>query len=270
VRLRPLSLVLFGLFASAVAGCETAPPSTSSGRSAAVGEAPGSTLTEAARRTFAAGPSRIEVTVQSADVRYRLAGRLDASRGYRLCSAIGGAPTGYLAGRVLWLEGRRATYGTLTAHGSRCARGAPWLDDHPPTMELFDVRAIPAGGRAGAEDYLHATLLALTSLQRGSATQERGLPCGRSRCYAMPVDFGKFDREPPERDEDAWTLRPLVRALASHRIDVRVGRAGFVDRLRLAVPAHGERMPGPVTVALRLFDFGQAAGVPRVQAKAVE
>jgi hypothetical protein len=262
MRLRALSLLLLGPVAPALGGCEDARPV------AVGGSRP--TLTEAAERTLAAGPSRVVATVRSGDVRYRLRGRVDVSRGYRLCAGIGRAPTRWLARRVLWLEGRGGSYGTLTAHGRRCERDAGWLDDHPPTLDLFDVRRLPAGGRTGAEDYLHSALLAMTALTGPAVSGGSGSQCGRSRCHRVLVAFRSFDREPPRRDEDSWTLRPLVRSLGSHRVEVRVGPAGFVDRLRLAVPRAPGRTPRPVTVALALSRFGQEARLPRVWARAIE
>jgi hypothetical protein len=262
MRLRAVYLLLLAPVAAALGGCDDTRP-------AAVGDTRES-LTAAAERTLAAGPSRIVATVRSRGVRYWLAGRVDVARGYRLCAAISQAPTGYLAGRVLWLEGRDGGYGTLTAHGRRCDRHAGWLDDHPSTMDLFDLRRIPAGGRTGAEDYLHSALLAMTHLTGSAVLRENGSRCGRSRCHRVLLAFRSFDREPPQRDEDSWTLRPLVRSLGRHRVEVRVGPAGFVDRLRLAVARAPGRTPRPVTVALALSHFGQEARVPRVWARAIE
>jgi hypothetical protein len=259
---RTLTLVALGLLAASLPGCEKV-------RSAA-GGGPRFAVDHAAERTLARGPARIGIVVRSGSVRYRLAGRLDTAHGYRVCAAIRQGPTGYLVRRVLWLEGRRGTYGTLTAHGGRCEAGAAWLDDHPPTLELFDIRAIPTGGRAGAEDYLHSALLALLGLTRAAPQSEPPRPCGRARCHRVLVPFERFDREPRIRDEDGWTLRPLVRALGAREVDVRVSRAGFVTRLRLVAPPRGSRMPGRVTVALTLSAFGHAPAVPLVRAKAIE
>ena len=90
----------------------------------------------AAEQTLAAGPMRVAATLRSGRVRYRLTGRLDPAGGYRLCAAVVEAPTEFLRGRSLWLDGRAraGTYGTLTAPGRRCARRLTWLDDHPPHL----------------------------------------------------------------------------------------------------------------------------------------
>jgi hypothetical protein len=241
---RNLTLAALGLLAASLPGCEEARPAAAGGPRLAVGDA--------VERTLARGPARIGIVVRSGRVRYRLAGRLDAAHGYRVCAEILEEPSGGLGRRVLWLEGHRGTYGTLTAPGSRCDPGALWFDDHPPTLELFDIEAIPSGGRAGAEDYLHAALLALV----------------RSR--QVLVRFERFDREPRIRDEDSWTLRPLVRALGTREVGIRVSPAGFVTRLRLVAPPHGSRMPRRVTVALTLSAFGEEPAVPQVQARAIE
>lgn len=209
-------------------------------------------LREAAERTMAAGPARITATVRAGRVRYRLSGRWDPTRGYRVCVRIEDGPSpAYLERRVLWLEGRHWAYGTLLGH--TCGRDRSWFDDHPPTLPLFDIKRLPAGGRTGAEDYLHAALLALGGMS------DRAL-----------IDFREFDRDPPRRDEDGWTLRPLLRELGIRRVHVRVGRDGFVERLRLTAPGGSRRSPGPAEVVLRLEGFGDEPRVPRAVAYAIE
>jgi hypothetical protein len=175
------------------------------------------------------------------DVRYRLEGTWDPTIGYRVCARIEEAPSGYLERRVLWLEGRNGMYGTLTAHGRRCRRDSgDWFDDHAPTLELFG-----RFGRPGAEDYLHAALLALGGLR------------GRT------VDFRSFDREPPRRDEDGWTLRPLLRRLALRNVQVGLGPGGLVERVRLVGPRR-------VEVVLSLSDHGERSRVPHAIAYSLE
>jgi hypothetical protein len=204
-------------------------------------DSPRATLEDAAARTVAAGPAAIVATVRAGDVRYRLRGTWDPTKGYRLCARVQEAPGGYLDRRVLWLEGRNHAYGTLTATGRRCRREkGDWFDDHPPTLELFGPHSRP-----GAEDHLHAALLALGGL--------------RSRT----VDFRSFDREPPRRDEDGWTLRPLLRRLGTRPVQVELGPRGLIERLRLAGPRR-------VEVELSLSRHGQERRVPHAIAYAIE
>jgi hypothetical protein len=201
-------------------------------------------LEDAAERTLAAGPARIAATVRAGRVRYRLRGRWDPTRGYRVCARIVRAPIGYFEGRVLWLEGLNRSYGTLT--GQRCGRNRSWLDDHPPTLPLFGIEREPAGVGPGAEDHLHAALLALGGMSDSGV-----------------IDFRAFDRDPTRRDEDGWTLRPLLRRLETRRVRVTVDRDGFVERLRLVGPRR-------VVVTLRLAGFGEEPRVPHVNAYSIE
>ena len=150
-------------------------------------------LQDAARRTLAAGPAHLVATVRSGTVSYRLRGRWDPIGGYRVCALIEKAPTS---------------------------------DDHSPTLELFGAHRRP-----GAEDYLHAALLALSGIPGPALVSDR----------PATIDFRTFDREPPRRDEDGWTLRPLLRRLGVRGIEVRVGRQGYVERLRLLGPVRVER-----------------------------
>jgi hypothetical protein len=199
------------------------------------------TFEEAAARTVAEGPAAIVATVRAGGVRYRLRGTWDPTNGYRLCARILAGPDRYLDRRVLWLEGRDYAYGTLTATGRRCRRErGNWFDDHPPTLELFGPHTSP-----GAEDHLHAALLALGGLT------------GRT------VDFRSFDREPPRRDEDGWTLRPLLRRLGTRPVQVEVGPRGLIERLRLAGPRR-------VEVELALSRHGERRRVPHAIAYAIE
>jgi hypothetical protein len=194
---------------------------------------------DAAEQTIAAGPARIAATVRAERARYHLRGTWDPTGGYRVCAVIVQAPSADFEDRVLWLEGRNRSYGTLT--GRACGRSRSWFDDHPPTLPLFGPFERP-----GAEDYLHAALLALGGLS------ERGL-----------VDFGRFDRDPPRRDEDGWTLRPLLRELGTRRVDVQIDGSGFVERLRLVGPRD-------VAVSIRLAGFGSESRVRHVVAHAIE
>lgn len=205
--------------------------------------------------TVAAGPARIVATVRTPETRWRLAGRWDPTDGYRLCAVVRRAPLRYMVRRVVWLEGRDWEYGTLTGRDPRCRAGRSWLDDHPPTLELFDVNPRVLGDKTGAEDYLHAALLFLSDAG------------GRA---ALPIDFRAFDRDPGVRDEDGWTLRPLLRRLGRRPAEVEIGRDGLIRRLRFTVPALSKEEPEAVTVGLRLYRHGDARAIPHVEATGIE
>ena len=229
---------------------------------------PRAVLARNAGQTLAAGPMRVEAIVRAPRFGYRVAARLDPAGGYRLCGPIRRAPNRYWLGVRLWLEGRRGAYGTLTARGESCAAGSSWFDDHPPTLPF--ERRLLAFGTPGAEDYLHAGLVALTGLRGPALGQVAARECGSARCYAARVDFGRLDREPPSRDEDGWTLRPLLRALGLHPVSVRVNAAGFVNRIVLQARPRLRGAPRPVRVELQLSRFGEPRGVPHVVATAIE
>jgi hypothetical protein len=214
-------------------------------------------LMRAAQSTLGAGPSRVTATVGADAIRYRVRGSLDPEGGYRLCGlVVKAAPAEFLLGHSLWLEGRAGSYGTLTTLSAsrRCRRAATWLDDHPPTL---DLRAGPRVGREG-EDLLHATLIALTALPSAPVSDARASECGDSECVQAVVDFATLDQKPAQRDEDGWTLRPLLRSLGRHPITVRIDRDGYLSRIELA----GARVT--------LSDYGEANHVPRVVARAIE
>jgi hypothetical protein len=229
-------------------------------------------LIEAAERTLEAGPAHIEATLRSDRARYELDGRLDPTGGYRLCAVIAVAPNAYSRDRLLWLEGRAGTYGTLTTGGRRCARRALWLDDHPPTLPLHtdqDALLFLARG-PGAEDFLHAALLALTGLDDRSVIAARMRACGRSRCYRTEVDFEILDRKSSQRDEDRWTLRPLLRSLARHHVMFRADPDGFLDRVSLTGRRPTRQPRQTVRVEFELSSFGDERPVPLVSAQAIE
>ena len=211
---------------------------------------------------------RVAATLRSGRVRYRLTGRLDPAGGYRLCAPMVEAPTEFLRGRSLWLDGRAraGTYGTLTAPGRRCSPHLTWLDDHPPTLQLYQGEHLPwpRGGRTGAEDFLHAALVAFTRLDERSVSAASRRPCGRSECFRLQVAFDALDRQPMRRDEDGWTVRPLLRSLARHRVALRVDADGFLDRLSLSAPGPLSRGPKTVHVDIDLSAFGEERQVPLV------
>lgn len=127
-------------------------------------------IAEAVKQTLGAGPMRVGAIVRTGRFRYRVAGRLDPSRGYRLCGPITRAPNRHWPGVKLWLEGRRGAYGTLTARGGGCTTGASWFDDHPPTLP-FSRRMLgyppPGAVRVEADGFVNRLILAARPRLRG-------------------------------------------------------------------------------------------------------
>jgi len=206
----------------------------------------------------------VTAKVRSGAVRYRLVGRLDPAGGYRLCAAVRRGPGDFPFGRSsLWLEGRAGSYGTLTGPGGGCDPAATWVDDHPPTLQLYPGPHLPPRGSAGAEDFLHATLVALTGLDLATVSSAQTRPCGCSDCWRAVVDFAALDRDPARRDEDGWTLRPLLQSLARHPVTLRIDADGYLDRIALVAPRPSER-GARVTVSLDLSNYGEERRVPRV------
>lgn len=263
--MRPASrifLLVSGLVLGACNGDEGRPSPIPDARTSVI---------QAAERTREAGPARIKATLRSGRVRYQLDGRLDPAGGYRLCADISAAPSDFLRGRLLWLDGRAGTYGTLTSRSRRCERRALWFDDHPPTLELHVGEDVPqAPTLPGGEDVLHAALVALTGLENRTVTAARARACGRSHCYRTEIDFDALDRKPRQRDEDGWTVRPFLRSLARHHATLRVSPGGFVDRLSLSAPGPTPRGRKSARLALDLSAFGEERSVPLVHALAIE
>lgn len=247
VRLVPIIMVLVA--GGALAGCDGDEESE-------LGSPPDarSTLVRAAQSTLEAGPSWASMAVRSRAGNYRVRGRLDPADGYRFCGDVFSAPAKSFLLRLLWLEGRAGSHGTLTAPVPWCTRRAMWLDDHPPTL--------PLDGGAGAEDFLHAALTALTGLTPATVPSASVSRCGGSECVQAVVDFRALDRKPTSRDEDAWTLRPLLRSLGRHPITARIDSRGRVSRFVLA----GQQ----VTVSVEISNYGEEARVPRVHVDAIE
>jgi len=263
-----LAVALFSVVGSLVIACGDGEPAPRSD--------PLADVVDSAHKTAAAGPSRVSAEVHGSEGQYALIGAFDPSDGYRLCAEIQRTPhppNSYFRGRTLWLEERNGTYGTLTAAGAPCPREG-WLDDHPPTLPLSEVGepSDPAGGETGAEDFLHVALLALTQMKSSAIEASLEGEPDESTSYEVVIDFRHFDQDPPARDEDTWTLRPLLRSLGRYPVDVRVQSGGFIDRMRFAAPGlhTGELTPSAVGVDLRLSDFGEAPRVPRVDARAIE
>lgn len=261
MRIRLAVVALIGLAAAPLALIRAEEP-------APAARAPVNAVAEAAERTLAAGPMRVDAIVRTPRFGYRIAGRLDPAGGYRLCGPIRRAPNRHWLGVRLWLEGRQGAYGTLTARGAGCTADMHWFDDHPPTLP-FERRMIGVH-RPGAEDYLHAGLVGLTGLSGPALSRSAARDCGSARCNRATLDFGRLDREPPARDEDGWTLRPLLRALAQHPVAVRVDADGYVNRLVLHARPRLRGAPRPVLVELRLSRFGAARAVPHVVATGIE
>ena len=76
------------------------------------------------------------------------------------------------------------------------------------------------------------------------------------------IDFRAFDREPPRRDEDGWTLRPLLRRLGVRGIEVRGGTR--------TATSNAFAFSGRVRVELSLAGFGEEMRVPYARASSYE
>jgi hypothetical protein len=241
----------------------------------------------AAERTVEAGASAMTAEVGNRAVGYRLTGRVDFAAGYRACARIdevhGSRGHRFLAGGLLWLAGAEGTITYGDRRGSwdhvikgvlpgdrppRCARGGGWFDDHPPTLELFRPRGV-AGGLTGAESYLHLAMMAITRLREGAL---RVVPADRSQAVQVEIDFGRYDEEPPSRDEDAWEVRPLLRRARTLPVTVTVDQAERLTGIDLAAPSTVRRGPAapPVRVSLALTRLGEPRSVPEVVVTAIE
>jgi hypothetical protein len=211
--------------------------------------------------------------------RYEMSGELDPGGGYRVCADIERAPGGYLRGHTLWLKGSEGVFDTLTAplptrHPAPAMRaGCPragWFDDHPPTLPLYREKGIGVSpvGEPGGEDLLHAALLALTQM-RDAAVKASEQRCGGKTCFEVLLDFGRFDRSAPGRDEDLWTLRPLLRHLGRRQVEVRVNSQGLLDRFRFTPRfSSSASVTSAAAVTIRLEGFGDAPALPRAPAPA--
>ena len=158
-------------------------------------------LDDAAERTLAEGPAHLTATVRAGRVRYRLDGRWDPTRGYRVCAAIEQAPLSYFAGRVVWLEGREQRL--RDAHRTRA---------RVPSKQLL-VRRPSA----------HPQAVRHQAAPRRRAHRCGGLPARRAARARRGVEPGSADRDeralrplqmPPRRDR-LPRLRPRPAASAT-------------------------------------------------------
>ncbi len=187
-------------------------------------------VVRAANQTVLAKGGLVRFSAVTAAGSYRLRGRLDLRRGYRICARVEQTPPGALRfyrRRLLWIQGLRGSYDDLIRSGTGAeapgrSGGCPaarWFDDHPPTLPLFQsgLRAayFPAAGlrgaESGAEFFLQAASLALSDLGRGAvAADVRPLGSSPTRSYVVKVDFARFVRQPNQRNEDSRVVRPLL------------------------------------------------------------
>jgi hypothetical protein len=244
---------------------------------------PLSAVIEAADETTEAGPARARVSVIGPGGEHELAGVLDLGNGYRLCALNRESPDQFQQGQLVWLGERSGVYGTLLSlrlrrsGTSRCSPRTQWLDDHPPTLSFYPscppkcLLRHQREPQIGAEDFIHAVLLVLTRLEDAGVRAALEPRCVLGDCYTVTFDFTRFDRR-IERDEDLWTLRPLLRSLGRYDTEVRVGQDGLVDRLRLAAasPTDPDPTPSAVAVEIELSHHGDAAPVPEATATAIE
>lgn len=245
------------------------------------GSDPLSAAVDAADRTLAAGSAEARVTVVGPAGEHLLVGAVDFEDGYRLCAEIRDAPDEFQRGQLVWIGERDGIYGTFLSlrrpRGSRCAGSVRWLDDHPPSLSFYPScppKCLLRGARSlpiGAEDFVHAALLVLTRLDEAGIRAEPEDRCALGDCYTVRFDFTRFDRR-VERDEDLWTLRPLLRSLGRYDAEVRASDEGLIDRVRMAAPNPGDPDPTPsaVAVEIQLSGHGEAPPVPEATATAIE
>jgi hypothetical protein len=230
----------------------------------------------ASKRTTAAEPSRVATSIRGQAFEYELRGRLDLRRGYRFCGRAAIISDNLSdRGTALWVAGHRGslagrshTYDHVARFSDvtrtprltwnralHCKRGN-WIDDHPPILPL-PARNASAASNIGAESYLHLALLALTRAGKGTASATRlGRAAHDHGRYRIVFDYRRFDIKPPVRDEDTWEVRPLLRAARQLPIDVWIDSAGYLHRLRFALPppiGRDSMAKAPVTVDMKLL-----------------
>jgi hypothetical protein len=240
----------------------------------------------AAERTVEAGASALSAEVGNRVVGYVLRGRIDLRAGYRACARVeqirGARGQGFLANRVLWLAGgagaisygkRRGSWDHVLkglppgAPAPQCPKGGGWLNDHPPTLGLSRPSDTEAA-TTGAESYLHLAMMAITRLREGAL---RVRPLNRSRAIEVEIDFGRYDERPPDRDEDAWEVRPLLRSAGTLPVTVRFDHADRLIGIDLEAPGDvGRGSAGPVRVSLALSRLGRERPVSEVVVSAHE
>lgn len=243
------------------------------------------TVIAAAERTAGAGASSVEVAVGTADAEYSLAGTLDLAEQYRLLAEVEAGPVDYLQGQEVWIARVDGDFGTLTRSrpdaggaGPPDPLGGAWFDDHPPTLPLdpeAELLPVRPGGLTGAEDYLHLALLALRETPAAAASAEA---LDEPDTYRVLVGLDRDGVEPPDRDEDFWTLEPLAKAAGELTVEVEV-EDGYLHALSLEAPAltsgpgargGADRSQPSVAVSLVLSDYGEADPVPLARATAIE
>ena len=235
-------------------------------------------------RTVEAHSARLAVTLRSSAGEYRMQGRVDLRRGaYRTCLRVTRTPPAslaYLRGKTVWLSGRNGLYDVYVKGliGKEAGCGpASWLDDHSPTIDLYNTKpgSLPsAGAEIGGEDFLHMALLALTRTREGilSASSSAVQPDAQG-AYRVSFDFNRFNRKPPQRDEDNWFLRPLLDLTGSIPITIGVDPRGYVRHLAFVAPSpvkRGRLQGTKVRIDLRLSSLGRSLPVPIVYASAIE
>jgi hypothetical protein len=232
-------------------------------------------VVEAADRTVEAGPSQVTAVVKTGRLSYRLEGRFDPDPGgFRACLRIIGARGTDLApGLVIWMEDAGGAFRHLLRSGYPVLLAAPeaetdcrygsWIDDHPPSLELYrylpDHPLTPAGGLTGAEHFLYLAFLALTRMDAGAEAAS-----AESGATAIDFDFARADRKPATKTEVSAEVRPLLHQLGETRLRVAIAD-GLLRGLAYSAPNPIEAGPdsgGRVAVRLELSAIGEAGRVP--------
>lgn len=241
---------------------------------------PGAAITA----TLDEGPVTAELSTTSPVGRYTLTGDLDVNEGvYRFCGPISekpeesfedDSPTVFLgdgAGhyRTLMKFGRM-DLGFGASEGEPCDRSG-WLDDHPPSLPLFEYGpdggpGYPTGGEYGAESYMQLALLALTEFEKGSGPVEA---TGENE-FTVPFNFQAADKPPKGRSEDRWQMEPLMRRTGQTDLRLTTEEATLTS-LSFQGPSQVKgRWAGPVDVSLVLGAPGSGAPVEPAEVSAME
>lgn len=237
---------------------------------------------------LAGGPVEAKLSTSSAVGRYAIEGDLDVRDAtYRLCGQLNEKPEEPFEGDHpdVFLGDGAGEYRTLlkfkptsslpaSASYPDDAEGCSakgWLDDHPPSLPLFEYGpdggpGFPGGGEYGAESYMQLALLALTEFKKGAGAIEGS----GENDYELPFNFLEADTPPEGRNEDRWQMEPLMRRAGTTDLQV-VTENGSLKSLSFQAPGELKgKWAGPVDVSFELGAPGSGAPVPSAVVYAME
>ena len=238
---------------------------------------------------LADGPVTAAISTTSAVGDYTIDGDLDADGdSYRLCGEVtekpdqpyeGDSVTVFMgdgAGEYRTLmkfepEGRGDSGFTIPGADRPPCSGQGWLDDHPPSLALFQYGpdggpSYPTGGEFGAESYMQLALLALTRFDAGAGP---ALSSSGDE-IKLPFDFLAADERPKGRNEDRWQMEPLLRRTGETELTLTT-EEGRLASLSFTAPGQlGGKWSGPVDVSVVLGDPGSGESVDPAVVYAME